>query len=101
MWHLEISTNVFLYTQGATHVDTSVLGIGEGNGITPLMARIVVTAPAYTKSKYNPKELKALESLVTDAVEVNISLGTILSLACVLSLTKLAYTPKPSLTTPS
>ncbi len=43
------------------------------------MARIVVTAPAYTKSKYNPKELKALESLVTDAVEVNISLGTILS----------------------
>merc|ERR1712193_417979 len=48
---------------GATHIDTSVLGIGERNGITPLgafMARMVVTAPEYTKSKYNLKELKAL-----------------------------------------
>ncbi|CAH0015216.1 unnamed protein product [Clonostachys rhizophaga] len=60
---------------GATHVDTSVLGIGERNGITPLgafMARMVVTAPEYTKSKYNLKELKALETLVADAVEINI-----------------------------
>ncbi|KAG9254824.1 homocitrate synthase [Emericellopsis atlantica] len=60
---------------GATHVDTSVLGIGERNGITPLgafMARMVVTAPEYTKSKYNLKELKALETLVADAVQINI-----------------------------
>ncbi|CAH0048495.1 unnamed protein product [Clonostachys solani] len=60
---------------GATHVDTSVLGIGERNGITPLgafMARMVVTAPEYTTSKYNLKELKALETLVADAVEINI-----------------------------
>ncbi|KAG5816864.1 hypothetical protein H9Q74_007449 [Fusarium xylarioides] len=38
---------------GATHIDTSVLGIGERNGITPLgalMARMVVTSPEYTKS---------------------------------------------------
>ncbi|KAH6667009.1 hypothetical protein F5X68DRAFT_176708 [Plectosphaerella plurivora] len=60
---------------GATHVDTSVLGIGERNGITPLgafMARMVVTAPEYTKSKYKLKELKALETLVADAVQINI-----------------------------
>ncbi|KHN96340.1 homocitrate synthase [Metarhizium album ARSEF 1941] len=61
---------------GATHVDTSVLGIGERNGITPLsgalMARMVVTAPDYVKSKYNLKSLKSLETLVADAVQVNI-----------------------------
>jgi homocitrate synthase len=60
---------------GATHIDTSVLGIGERNGITSLgalMARMVVTAPEYTKSKYKLKELKALEELVADAVQINI-----------------------------
>ncbi|KAF4445944.1 homocitrate synthase [Fusarium austroafricanum] len=61
---------------GATHVDTSVLGIGERNGITPLsgalMARMVVTAPDYVKSKYNLKALKSLETLVADVVQVNI-----------------------------
>ncbi|OAA73447.1 homocitrate synthase [Cordyceps fumosorosea ARSEF 2679] len=58
---------------GATHVDTSMLG--ERNGITPLgafIARMVVTAPDYVKSKYNLKELKALETLVADAVQINI-----------------------------
>jgi hypothetical protein len=48
---------------------------GERNGITPLgalMARMVVTAPEYTKSKYKLKELKALETLVADAVQINI-----------------------------
>lgn len=58
---------------GATHIDTSVLGIGERNGITPLgalMARMIVTSPDYVKSKYNLKELKALETLVADAVQI-------------------------------
>ncbi|KAH9886146.1 homocitrate synthase [Xylariomycetidae sp. FL2044] len=60
---------------GATHIDTSVLGIGERNGITPLgalMARMVVTAPEYVTSKYNLKALKSLEQLVADAVQINI-----------------------------
>ncbi|KAK7422351.1 homocitrate synthase lys21 [Neonectria punicea] len=60
---------------GATHIDTSVLGIGERNGITPLgalMARMIVTAPDYVKSKYNLKSLKSLEELVADAVQINI-----------------------------
>ncbi|KAK4186386.1 HMGL-like-domain-containing protein [Podospora australis] len=59
---------------GATHIDTSVLGIGERNGITPLgglMARMVVTSPEYVKSKYNLKMLKELEDLVAEAVEIN------------------------------
>lgn len=59
---------------GATHVDTSVLGIGERNGITPLggfLARMVVTSPDYVKSKYKLNLLKEIEDLVAEAVEVN------------------------------
>ncbi|KAI0451084.1 HMGL-like-domain-containing protein [Xylaria acuta] len=73
---------------GATHVDTSVLGIGERNGITPLgalMARMVVTAPDYVKSKYNLKALKSLEILVADAVQVNIPFNNPVTGFCVRS----------------
>jgi hypothetical protein len=41
-----------------------------------LMARMVVTAPDYVKSKYNLKALKSLETLVADAVQVNIPVRT-------------------------
>jgi len=60
---------------GATHVDTSVLGIGERNGITSLgalMARMIVLDTDYVKSKYNLAKLKDVELLVAGAVEVNI-----------------------------
>ncbi|KAG5771935.1 hypothetical protein H9Q73_012666 [Fusarium xylarioides] len=59
---------------GATHIDTSVLGIGERNGITPLgalMARMVVTSPEYTKSKYKLPQLKAIEEYVASVVQFN------------------------------
>ena len=59
---------------GATHVDTSVLGIGERNGITSLgalMARMIVADRDYVMSKYKLHQLKALEELVADAVEVH------------------------------
>lgn len=36
------------------------------------MARMVVTSPDYVKSRYNLKALKSLETLVADAVQVNI-----------------------------
>lgn len=60
---------------GATHVDTSVLGIGERNGIPSLggfVARMLVQDREYVKSKYNLTKLKAVEDLVADAVEVNV-----------------------------
>ena len=60
---------------GATHVDTSVIGIGERNGITPLgglMARMLVADRDYVKSKYNLEKLKEVEDLVADAVEINV-----------------------------
>ncbi|KAL2149267.1 hypothetical protein VTH82DRAFT_8615 [Thermothelomyces myriococcoides] len=59
---------------GATHIDTSVLGIGERNGITPLgglLARMIVSAPEYVKSKYKLHMLKEIEDMVAAAVEVN------------------------------
>jgi homocitrate synthase len=62
---------------GATHIDTSVLGIGERNGITPLgglMARMIVADREYVTSKYKLHKLKAIEDLVAQAVEVNIPL---------------------------
>ncbi|KAL1878211.1 homocitrate synthase lys21 [Diaporthe australafricana] len=60
---------------GATHVDTSVLGIGERNGITTLgglMARMIVADREYVTSKYNLAKLKDLENLVADAVQINV-----------------------------
>jgi len=60
---------------GATHIDTSVLGIGERNGITTLgglMARMIVADRDYVKSKYKLEKIKEIEDLVAEAVEVNI-----------------------------
>ncbi|VEU21239.1 DEKNAAC102124 [Brettanomyces naardenensis] len=60
---------------GSKYIDTTVLGIGERNGIVPLggfMARMVVSAPDYVKSKYKLIKLRELETLVAETVKVNI-----------------------------
>ncbi|GAA5857775.1 hypothetical protein JCM5296_003371 [Sporobolomyces johnsonii] len=60
---------------GATHIDTSVLGIGERNGITTLgglIARMYVVDPDYVKSKYNLAMLREVENLVADAVQISV-----------------------------
>ncbi|KAL4936779.1 hypothetical protein BDV06DRAFT_85736 [Aspergillus oleicola] len=70
---------------GATHIDTSVLGIGERNGITPLgglMARMMVADPQYVKSKYKLEKLKDVEDLVAEAVEVNIPFNNYITGFC-------------------
>lgn len=59
---------------GATHVDTSVLGIGERNGITSLgglIARLYATDPALV-AKYNLPLLSELDQLVAELVRVDI-----------------------------
>ena len=59
---------------GATHVDTSVLGIGERNGIPPLgglVARIYASDRAAVK-KYNLPVIQELDSLVAELVGVDI-----------------------------
>lgn len=58
---------------GATHIDTSVLGIGERNGITPLggfVARMYAHNKAATKKKYKLKKLRKVDQLVAEMVGV-------------------------------
>ncbi len=59
---------------GATHVDTSVLGIGERNGITPLgglIARLYATNPRLV-AKYDLPLLPKIDSTVARMVGVDI-----------------------------
>jgi homocitrate synthase len=60
---------------GATHIDTSVLGIGERNGITPLggfVARMYAHNRAAIKRKYKLKRLRKVDQLVAEIVGVSI-----------------------------
>jgi homocitrate synthase len=60
---------------GATHVDTSVLGIGERNGITPLgglVARMYAYNPALIRQKYNLPLLREVENYVAGLVSVDV-----------------------------
>ncbi|KAH9228588.1 hypothetical protein K456DRAFT_1753294 [Colletotrichum gloeosporioides 23] len=59
---------------GATHIDVTVLGIGERNGITPLggfMARMIVQNREYVTSRYKLHMIKELEDMVAEAVQIN------------------------------
>jgi homocitrate synthase len=60
---------------GATHVDTSVLGIGERNGITPLgglVARMYVYDPSMIRGKYSLPLLREVENYVAGLVSVDV-----------------------------
>ncbi|HLQ05377.1 MAG TPA: homocitrate synthase [Verrucomicrobiae bacterium] len=60
---------------GATHIDTSVLGIGERNGITPLggfVARMYADDPAAIRKKYDLRKLKELDELIASLVSIEI-----------------------------
>ncbi|MGB3401236.1 MAG: homocitrate synthase [Microcoleaceae cyanobacterium] len=60
---------------GATHLDTTILGIGERNGITPLsglIARLYTLDPQGLSHKYNLKNLLKLNQLVADKIGIPI-----------------------------
>jgi homocitrate synthase len=60
---------------GATHVDTSVLGIGERNGITPLgglVARMYAHNPEQVRAKYNLPLLREIDNFVASLVDVDV-----------------------------
>jgi homocitrate synthase len=60
---------------GATHVDTSVLGIGERNGITSLgglVARMYAYDKDAVRRKYNLPMLREVENFVAGLVEVDV-----------------------------
>jgi homocitrate synthase len=60
---------------GATHVDTSVLGIGERNGITSLgglVARMYAHNPQQVRAKYNLPLLREIDNFVAGLVDVDV-----------------------------
>lgn len=60
---------------GATHVDTSVLGIGERNGITPLgglIARMYTYNADMIRGRYNLPMLREVENYVASLVSVDV-----------------------------
>ena len=60
---------------GATHVDTSVLGIGERNGITPLgglIARMNTYNADMIRGRYNLPLLREVENYVASLVSVDV-----------------------------
>jgi homocitrate synthase len=60
---------------GATHVDTTVLGIGERNGITPLggfVARMYTHDREMVRQKYRLDRLHSLDLLVAEFVGVDV-----------------------------
>jgi homocitrate synthase len=60
---------------GVTHIDTSILGIGERNGITPLggfAARMYTVNPEYIKKKYKLPMLRDIENYISEVVDVQV-----------------------------
>ena len=60
---------------GATHIDTTVLGIGERNGITPLaglIARLYTIDPEVLRRKYRLEQLLPLHRLIADKIGMSI-----------------------------
>ncbi len=60
---------------GATHIDTSILGIGERNGITPLggfIARMYADDPGAIKRKYDLPRLRQLDEMVATMVGIDV-----------------------------
>jgi homocitrate synthase len=59
---------------GATHIDTTILGIGERNGITPLgglIARLYTLKRSYVE-KYNLRLLPQLDQMIADQCGIEI-----------------------------
>ncbi|OAD76187.1 hypothetical protein PHYBLDRAFT_16378 [Phycomyces blakesleeanus NRRL 1555(-)] len=70
---------------GATHIDTSVLGIGERNGITPLgglLARMYAGDKEYVKNKYDLTMIREVENIVAEAVEVTVPFNNYITGYC-------------------
>ncbi len=67
---------------GATHIDVSVLGIGERVGITPLggfIARMFSLEPQAVSERYRVGQLRELERLVARVVGVEVPFNNIVT----------------------
>lgn len=60
---------------GATYIDTTLLGIGERNGITPLgafVARMYVDNPDYVAAKYRLAQLPELDNFIAAVTNIDV-----------------------------
>jgi len=67
---------------GATHVDVSILGIGERNGITPLggfLARMYTLNSNALASRYDLKMLPELDALISEITGITIPFNNYLT----------------------
>ena len=67
---------------GATHIDTSILGIGERNGITPLggfLARMFTTNPKRLQKKYKLELLPELDAMIAKITGIGIPFNNYLT----------------------
>lgn len=70
---------------GATHIDTSVLGIGERNGIPALggfLARMYVSDREYVLNKYDVKAIRQVENIVAESVEITVPFNNYITGYC-------------------
>lgn len=70
---------------GATHIDTSVLGIGERNGITPLgglVARMYTADREGVMQKYKLEKLRDVENLIAEAVQIQVPFNNYITGYC-------------------
>jgi len=73
---------------GATHIDTSVLGIGERNGITALgglLARMYVTDPELVRRKYRLHLLHDIDQMVAGMVDIDVPFNNYVTGFCAFS----------------
>lgn len=67
---------------GATHIDTSILGIGERNGITPLggfLARMFTANPRRLQKKYKLDMLPELDAMIAKITGIGIPFNNYLT----------------------
>ena len=67
---------------GASHIDTSILGIGERNGITPLggfLARMYTQNPARLAARYDLEMLPELDAMIARMTGVSIPFNNYLT----------------------
>jgi homocitrate synthase len=70
---------------GATHIDTSILGIGERNGITPLggfLARMYTLNPQRLEGKYRLDMLPELDAMIARMTGLEIPFNNYLTGSC-------------------
>jgi homocitrate synthase len=70
-----IANSYSMLEGGATHIDTSILGIGERNGITPLggfIARMYADDPTAIRQKYDLPKLKELDEMIAAMVGIEV-----------------------------